>query len=779
MAQTVINPEVKVFLGLNNALDPCSHEYREGMAYVSNNSRIDESGRWSEQAKLSDCSSAPTAVVNPKTGASGPHVKNLSIDGTDSVITTLATGDVADVGSNRKLYTLGGGSVYNADGLIIELMPPDMEDIDVPEKEELGIGFRGIAGTYYYIFTTFDTTYKRESLPTMAFSVTILDIATDRVKLTIPKPAEGHEIRMYRTRMSNSAVNVYSAPNIFYYVDRIPYQDRGAATTVVYYDYHADEELYLYEYEARGTPPPSDIDYMASYNNRMLYFQGSRLWWSSAGRPEEVAQEYYLTYYESTVFELGGQGYCTSFATSGGGAAVEVTTSAAHGIAADAGAGGDGKVEAVISRSQYFNGKYFATRTGVNTFTIPFTWPDPNGDDSPYSVAAIWSLDDYVVSNLPRLSLVLYAESFYDITELEGKTVKGTFVKDGRLWLGTTGMLGYLEADRKYEGYRFRIVRKGIGLLNDKVIAHTPYGIFAADRRGVWQLMNDGKIKRLSDGVIDISSSGGKSTSLSQTYMADSFGVWLPTLEEYWWSIQKGTATISTINSDGDDVTVVTTTAHNLSVGDIVRTSGTPAAVYDVSNMIIHTVTNTTTFSYDSALNIGQETSGTIDWFSQIVYQANRGIFVGPYSHTIDGGTNFVSAGGAQAYLSTGITDDNPKDSLPNTAPLALQELRFWMGQSNLAMVKSELKLEVVYASITADKSIIVTSYQNNIASTTGAYSYTGQTHSDDNLVGRVEPKSSGRMFMVKLAIPRDCTAPILALNYRVTLVPWTEKHYL
>ncbi len=784
---TVINPDVSVFLGLNNALNPCSHEYREGMAYVSDNSRIDESGRWSEQAKLSDCSSAPVAVVNPKAGASGPHVKNLSIDGTDSVVTTLATGDVADVGSNRKLYTLGSGNVYNADGLVIELMPPAMDDIDIPEKEAEGIGFRGIAGTYFYVFTTFDTTYKRESLPTLAFPVTILEIATDRVKLTIPKPASGYEVRIYRTRMSNSALNVYSAPNIFYYVDRIPYQNRGAATTVVYYDYHADEELALYEYEARGTPPPSDIDYMASYNNRMLYFQGSRLWWSSAGRPEEVAQEYYLTYYESTVFELGGQGYCADFDTSGGGTAVEVTTSANHGMANDGGAGGDGKYEIVISRSQYFNGKYFATWTSANTFTIPLTWPDPNGDDSTYSVAAIWSLDDYVVSNLPRLASFVYAESFYDITELEGKTVQGTFVKDGRLWLGTTGMLGYLEADRKFEGYRFRTVREGIGLINDKVIAHTLYGVFAADRRGIWQLMNDGKIKRLSDGVIDISSSGGKSTSLSQTYVADSFGVWLPTLEEYWWSIQKGSSNITgggSIDGDGDDVLVTTAAAHGLSVGDVIRITGTTN--YDVSDAVVHTVANTTTFEYDSTVNEASEATGVVEWFAQIVYQANRGIFVGPYSHTIDGGTNFVSAGGAQAYLSTGIDDlegsaaaENPKDGLPNTAPLVLQGLRFWMGQANLVMVKSEVKMEVVYSSITADKSITVTSYQNNIASTTGAYEYTGQTHSAaDNLVGRVEPGSSGRMFMVKLEIPRDCTAPILALNYKATIVPWSEKAY-
>jgi hypothetical protein len=261
--------------------------------------------------------------------------------------------------------------------------------------------------------------------------------------------------------------------------------------------------------------------------------------------------------------------------------------------------------------------------------------------------------------------------------------------------------------------------------------------------------------------------------------MNNSFGVWLPSLEEYWWSIQKGTATVSTIVGDGDDVTVTTSAAHGLSVGDVVRITGTTN--YNVSNAVVHTVGSTTTFEYDSTVSDPQEATGTVDWFAQIVYQANRDLFVGPYSHTIEGGTNFVSAAGAQAYMVTGVSIagvPEKKDGIPASSPLVPQEFRFWMGQANLAMVKEQVSLEVIYASITADKTITVTGYQNKTATTTDAQSQAATHTATDNLVGRLIYQSGGRMFMAKLELPRDCTAPILAVNYKAAIVPWSEKNY-
>ena len=49
-----INPQVDTFRGLNNALDPCSPQYRQGMAYRAFNSRINESGIWVKAAQRKD-----------------------------------------------------------------------------------------------------------------------------------------------------------------------------------------------------------------------------------------------------------------------------------------------------------------------------------------------------------------------------------------------------------------------------------------------------------------------------------------------------------------------------------------------------------------------------------------------------------------------------------------------------------------------------------------------------------------------------------------------------
>jgi hypothetical protein len=58
------NPQVETFLGVNNALNPCSHQYRQGMAYRALNSRINEKGIWTKAAKLSDADVTDVDVVS-------------------------------------------------------------------------------------------------------------------------------------------------------------------------------------------------------------------------------------------------------------------------------------------------------------------------------------------------------------------------------------------------------------------------------------------------------------------------------------------------------------------------------------------------------------------------------------------------------------------------------------------------------------------------------------------------------------------------------------------
>lgn len=157
--------------------------------------------------------------------------------------------------------------------------------------------------------------------------------------------------------------------------------------------------------------------------------------------------------------------------------------------------------------------------------------------------------------------------------------------------------------------------------------------------------------------------------------------------------------------------------------------------------------------------------------YVQIAYQPARRIFGGVYLHPdLKGGCDFISTDGAQAYFTGG------KTLSPTAKATLLQTLYFWMGQHSLVNVKDKLKIEVIYESITADKNVTVTVYQNNRASITGSTVFSGTTHSDDDLVGRLEPKGSGRMFLIDISIPTDCVAPIVDINYSVNELHWSEK---
>jgi hypothetical protein len=211
------------------------------------------------------------------------------------------------------------------------------------------------------------------------------------------------------------------------------------------------------------------VDYIASYNNRMLYFVGSRLWWSSAGRPEEVAQEYHLTYAqdnsETPADGYGGMGYGIS--SDPGGSLTTITTDDNH--------NGGANFEVVISRSKYSNGRYWATSTGNNSFTIPVDFVGVVDN-------IIWSFPQYTVTNLPRTSLGLYAETKYDVAELDGQTVKGTFLKDGKLWLGTTALRRIRRRQAWYMAINDRrTVKKALRRCNRHIVRRWQEHIALAD----------------------------------------------------------------------------------------------------------------------------------------------------------------------------------------------------------------------------------------------------------------------------------------------------------
>lgn len=709
----ILQPKVTAFLGLNNKLNPCSHEYREGMAYRSLNARIDDSGLWSGRPSLTASSAEPTKRA-AYTGATGVHYKNVAIENTNTIVTGLLSADSCDVGPNDFLYnTTGTGSItrLKADGTVTTcatLAPPRWwNETTTTHGSEMtgatgasadfsvlyandGVFTRAENGTYFYILTYFDNIYKRESLPSIVMSGEVDGDTKDHLELKIKAAASSDmRVRVYRSLRVDSTASVYNPVNRFYFLTELTtneafnvttitaFADGGGGTVDVtaassgllagdtvtiagtisyngtfvitavagndftitatwvaddaigtasygatsnstnantwysYKDYLHDNEVKSVEYDARGSTQPTAIDYLASFNNRMLYFKGNTLYWSSAGRPDEVAQEYDLIYHQDN-------------------------------------------------------------------------WATDPGDN------------ETVSKNKPLLSVGVYGEAKYEISELSGQTVTGALRKDGRLLVWTGKMFGYIESTNRLEGYRFRKIRDGIGLVNDKCLVETPFGIFGADREGMWHLTNSGTLKRISDDKIDIKA--GTDTTLTQAKITDSCIVWVPGLNEVWWCIPETT-------------------------------------------------------------NV------------QIVYQADRQIFVGPYNHTITGGCNYVTSAGAYAY----VTGDKVVSSTIDTT--AEQVLQFWFGQSSLAFVKENAKVEIIYNSITDSKIVAVIVYQNNIAKTTGATDSGTWSHTSDDLVGQYDARQSGRMLLVQITTPIACSAPIVSITYTADLVPWGEKH--
>lgn len=579
----IISQRVDTFLGLNNMLNPASAEYREGMAWRSKDGRIDESGLWSPRRELAGCSNPPGLL---SAWGGGNHYKNLAVENTDKIITNIGTKECLDTGPNGFLYgTTGSGVVkrQRADGTKTECgtyTPPGITSV----AEGDGTSTRAENGTYYYMVTYFDDIYKRESLPSTVYDAEIdHDAGTkDRIVVTLSAVVpESTTARVYRTLRTCPMDGIYNATNIFYFVGEI------SAGNTTYTDYMHDDDIRDTEYEGRGTAPPSAVDCLASYNNRMLYFKGNTVYWSSAGQPDDVAQDYTITY---------------------------------------------------------------------------------DGADT--------------VKCKAKLSLGVYGEAKYEIAELSGQKILAAMLRNGKLWLWTASMTGYLKATNRLEGYRFTTVRKGIGVSSDKVLAYTPYGIFGADRQGMWLLDNADRIYRLSESAVDIYA--GEDTTLTQSAVTDSFGVWIPILNEYWWS-----------------------------VGNV-----------------------------------------------QIVYQANRGIFAGPYTYNIMGGTSFVSIGGAQAYLTGSKT--------PHTVNVDSVSvyLEFWFGQSKPAMIKDTLKVEITHPDSTGTASATV--YQNSVPSETDATSG-GIVNYSSECIGEIGGVGSGRLFKVKLTM--SSSRKMATVNYKYEIV--------
>ena len=664
-----VSQRVDRFLGLNNLLNPASNEYREGMAYRAKDVRMDRTGVWVARPKLSATAGAPGLL---SAWGSGLHFKNLAVQGTDKIIQTIATTESLDIGSNEILYgvydqstgsitafasgsntTVTSASHGLSNGAYVKIIGTTSYNgthlvsgvtthtYDIPATyvaddatgtwgmavvRQLAAGTKtGVAaptnptvtqaptdldsdltagtptrqenGTYFYIFTSYNDTYKHESIPAKAYQIDLADNSAEPVRMKLTANDDGDDIRVYRTMRTSATDGVFSPNNRFYYVGT-------ATTTVTFVDRLNDSEIVNNEYEARGSTPPEAVDYLKSWNNRMYYFKGNIVYWSSAGRPQEVAQEFNLS--------------------------IETTE------------GGDAQS----------------------------------------------------VKVKPKLSIGQYGEAKFEISQLASKTVTGAMERDGRLWIFTNNTVGYLIPTNQLEGVRYKEYRRGIGLVNDKCLITTPYGIFGADRQGMWHLNHWNELKRITDGNIDLL--GGADTTITQSYVTNSFLLWVPVLNEVWWSMQY---------------------------------AATPTYI-------------------------------------QIVYQADRGIFTGPYTHAITGGCNYDSTSGTYAYVTGPYMVDQ------TTADSQAGYLDFWFGQHQPGDVKDNLKIQVVH-SATPGAAVSASIYQNDIASTT---SITADTTSYETTVGHLTGNRQGKMFKLALTLPAEGAA-LSVINYKYNAVGfiWAE----
>uniref|UniRef100_A0A6H1ZPG9 Uncharacterized protein n=2 Tax=viral metagenome TaxID=1070528 RepID=A0A6H1ZPG9_9ZZZZ len=567
-----VNERIRSFLGLNNLLDPASADYREGMAYSCDDARINKKGLWTGVPATSGAVSTTSAI------SGGDGQRQMTKDGVSTLITGI---DCATEGQN--------GCIYYIDSVLKKKTGSTAStvaqaDVAAPTLSAAAVSTAATTlgriqtGLYYYIITDYNDTIKRESLPSAAREVDY-DTATDKsVTLTASALVSGCTRRVYRSKGTNVTNEYYNAPNIFYYIG-----DISSGTS--YSDYRGDDEL-LVEYEGRGTVM-TDPDFIVSYNDRMLYFRDNILWWSSSGRPEEVAQKYDIVFY-----------------------------------------------------------------SGGYTQTMP---------------------------SYPKLTNG-YGETKKEISELAGQTVTGAIEKDGKLWIFTEALCGYLAEAYGGEGYVFKVFRRGIGALNQFVLQSCEHGIFGFDGQGMWLLDNSNRIKRLTDNRVDLSS----------FYSGSFLGIWVANLNEYW--MCNGTTVIP--------------------------------------------------------------------------YQADREIFVGPYTLAITAGCSWYDDTGAWGLTGASKISEG----------IAGITLIFYLGQSSPTTIKQQITVEAVQA---GNSSLTVKVTPLPRRSITGISPVPTEISSGaiSETAVRATAVTTGRMIKAEITLVSSLDGGISTINYRYDPIGWSVEN--
>ena len=294
---------MNIFRGLNNKVDPTSAVWQPGFASACDNSRIDDNMTWNQGPSLASHSETIDKIA---TGLGGNHMKVASYLGTRYIFTGLADADTLVTGPNGYVYFVDNsgssypelwiGSKASASGVAAQTT--------LSAITTSGIGTRMEEGIYYYMCTRYDPARDCESLASYIYEHYVAKRYENDVRIAdVPVlPAVSgtatHVTRWYRSmcvpiaKGDTRQIGTHTVPTDFYFIGE-------AATGSTFSDYAHDSEINSQEnlYTARGGRPPTNCDCIGAFDNRIFYFQGQNIWWSSAGRPEEVPQLHTQTIY--------------------------------------------------------------------------------------------------------------------------------------------------------------------------------------------------------------------------------------------------------------------------------------------------------------------------------------------------------------------------------------------------------------------------------------------------------------------------------------------------
>lgn len=157
-------------------------------------------------------------------------------------------------------------------------------------------------------------------------------------------------------------------------------------------------------------------------------------------------------------------------------------------------------------------------------------------------------------------------------------------------------------------------------------------------------------------------------------------------------------------------------------------------------------------------------------WWSasnkQIVYQADKKRFVGPYNLSVTKQFAYINRIYQCFMVRSGTTP-----VLNNRT--GAQTLKFWTSQA-IPYVTDNFDVEVIYESISGGD-VTANLYHNIIASETGKQTTGAFAHSN-YLANAMRGKSLGRYHCIALTIPSAVTAPLAAINYQSDIVPREER---